>query len=66
LEALFSSYQPKDITLVVDRITATKTIKLRLEKASEVLEENHNRLVDGKVIPGGGAVEDFRCGDSVR
>lgn len=66
LETLFSSHQPKDITLVVDRITAIKTIKFHLEKTSEVLKENHNRLVNGKVIPDGGAVEDFRCGDSVR
>jgi C-terminal processing protease CtpA/Prc len=66
LEALFSSHEPKDVTLVVDRITTTKSIKFRLEKTSDVLKENHNRLVDGKVIPEGAAVEDMRCGDSVK
>jgi len=66
LEALFSSSQPKDITLVVNRITATKTIQFHLEKTSDVLKENHDRLVDGKVIPDGVALEDFSCGNSIK
>jgi predicted metalloprotease with PDZ domain len=61
LEALFSSNQPKGLELVVDRVTTTKTIDFQLEKASDVLKENHWRLVDGTLVPDGLANEDLPC-----
>jgi predicted metalloprotease with PDZ domain len=61
LEALFSSNQPKSLTLVVDRVTTTKTIEFQLEMASEVLKENHRRLVNGILLPDGMADEDLHC-----
>lgn len=61
LEALFSGNQPKALKLVVDRVTTTKTIEFQLEKASDVLKENHVRLVDGTIIPDGLANEDVPC-----
>lgn len=61
LEALFSSPQPKSLRLVVDRVTTTKTIEFQLEKASDVLKENHRRLVGGILVPDGIADEDLHC-----
>ena len=61
LEALFSSNQPKPIRLVVDRVTTTKAIEFQLEKVSDVLKENHRRLVNGTLIPDGVADEDIAC-----
>jgi hypothetical protein len=46
---------------VVDRVTTTKTIEFQLEKASDVLKENHRRLVDGTLVPDGLAAEDVPC-----
>ena len=60
LEALFSSPQPKSLSLVVDRVTTTKTIEFELEKTSDVLKENHRRLVNGTLIPDV-ADEDIHC-----
>lgn len=61
LEALFSSTQPKTLRLVVDRVTTTKSIEFQLEKASDVLKENHRRLIDGTLVPDGLADEDLPC-----
>jgi len=61
LEGLFSSNQPKVLKLVVDRVTTTKTIEFQLEKGSDVLKENHWRLVDGTLVPDGVADEDLPC-----
>jgi S1-C subfamily serine protease len=61
LESLFSSNQPKSLRLVVDRVTTTKTIEFQLEKASDVLKENHHRLVNGTLLPDGVADEDMHC-----
>ncbi len=61
LEALFSSDQPKSFRLVVDRVTTTKTLEFQLEKVSDVLKENHHRLVSGTLLPDGTADEDVHC-----
>jgi C-terminal processing protease CtpA/Prc len=61
LEALFSSAQGKLLKLVVDRVGVTKTLEFQLEKASDVLKENHRRLVKGELIPDGLAEEDIPC-----
>ena len=61
LQALFSSNQPRSLRLVVDRVTTTKTIEFQLEKASDVLKENHRRLVDRTLVPDGLANEDVPC-----
>ncbi len=61
LEGLFSSNQPKVLKLVVDRVTTTKTIEFQLEKGSDVLKENHWRLVDGTLVLDGLADEDLPC-----
>jgi len=42
-------------------VTATKTIEFQLEKGSDVLSENHWRLVDGTLVPDGVADEDLPC-----
>ncbi|HTG26676.1 MAG TPA: hypothetical protein VK818_00505 [Methylomirabilota bacterium] len=49
------------LKLVVDRIGVTKTLEFQLEKASDVLKENHRRLIKGEVIPDGLAEEDMPC-----
>jgi C-terminal processing protease CtpA/Prc len=61
VEALFSSAQPRSDKLVVDRVTVTKTLEFQLEKAADVLKENHRRLVDGILICDGLADEDVPC-----
>ncbi len=61
LEALFSSTRPKSVRLVVDRVAVTKTLEFQLEKASDVLKENHRRLVNGTLVPDGLADEDVPC-----
>lgn len=61
LEAQFSSNQPKSLRLVVDRVTTTKTLEFQLEKVSDVLKENHRRLVNGTLLPDGVADEDMHC-----
>ena len=61
LEALFSSDQPKTLNLAVDRVTAKRTIGFQLEKAADVLKENHKRLFNGTLVPDGLAYEDIPC-----
>jgi len=61
LEGLFSSNQPRNLKLLVDRVSATKTINFQLEKVSDVLKENHKRLFDGELVPEGLADEDLSC-----
>jgi membrane-associated protease RseP (regulator of RpoE activity) len=61
LESLFSSNQPRLVTLVVDRVTETKTLRFKLEKASEIMSENHVRMFNGKFIPADVAEEDIHC-----
>jgi hypothetical protein len=60
LEGLFSSNRPKVLRLVVDRVTSTQTIEFELEKTSDVLKENHKRLINGTLTPDV-ADEDLHC-----
>lgn len=61
LEAFFSGTHPRTTRLVVDRVGTTKTLEYKLEKASDVLAENHLRMVNGTLIPDGLADEDIPC-----
>jgi hypothetical protein len=42
-------------------VAATKTLEFQPEKVSDVLKENHLRLVHGTLIPDGLADEDVPC-----
>ncbi len=51
LERLFSSPKPAKMTLVLDRDGAINTFTFKLAKASDVAEENHKRMYQGRIIP---------------
>ena len=61
LEALFSNTRPELVRLTIDRAGVTKAIEYKTERVSEILMQNHLRLVDGLLVPAELADQDIHC-----
>jgi hypothetical protein len=51
MESLLSSSTPKPMTLSIERAGVRRTFSFDIERADDVLRDNHFRVADGKIVP---------------